>query len=140
MNNTISNSPNFGMALYMPHQKKFARRIGEKATETVIKAKPELEKLAKDVNIHIKPAFDFFESNWTGVDPENIRGIYVKVRKIPTTLKDRLKNFLMDINPFNFKGCRYFYMEDEVENSAFIRAEVTPEFLIKHIGRLKNEI
>ena len=140
MKNTISGSPNFGMALHMSPKKKFVKRIGEKATETIIKAKPELEKLAKDVDIHIKPAFDFFESNWTGVDPENIRGIDVRVRKIPTTLKDRLKNFLMDINPFDFRGCRYFYMEHEVENSSFIRAEITPEFLIKHIGRLKKEI
>ena len=92
------------ISIIISSKQKFAKRLGEEAAEKIYKVKPELEKLAKDVNISITPNFFWLESNWTkGLDPENIRSFAVKVRKIPKNLGDRFKNFWKPFTISSFK-------------------------------------
>ena len=51
MNNQVSYSPNFGMALYAPTQKKIAKVLGKEVATEFEKVRPALEKIANGVDI-----------------------------------------------------------------------------------------
>ena len=55
MNNVRTNSPSFGMALFAPTQKKVAKVLGKEAAAEFEKVRPALEKIAKDVDVFVKP-------------------------------------------------------------------------------------
>lgn len=88
------NSPNFGMALHIKDAKVFRKVLGNNIAEMIESAKPELEELAKDVDIFIKPR-RFADNPF--FKPDQI-GIYVQEKNI--TLKDRIMRLFNQRPPY----------------------------------------
>lgn len=138
MENKINNSLPFKMALYMAPKKKFVKRLGENNAEKIMRTKAELKTLANDVDIFVKPNFNWIESNWLLTpDYKNIQAIEIKVRKKATNLQEKFKNLILDFNPFNRKGCSLFFVEQNIFNP---KPSFNEENIIKTVKKLKSEI
>lgn len=97
MNNVKTNSPSFGMAVYGPTTKKVARVLGREAAEEFEKARPALEKIAKDIDIYIKPDKSWFEG-----DEPACNGFMMLAGKFKSKLDARLqlaKKFILPHEP-----------------------------------------
>lgn len=122
VNRTQQNNPNFGMALYMKDAKVFKKALGNKVAKNLEAARPELEELAKDVDIIIKPRR--FADN--PLCPLDQVGIYVQEKNI--TLKDKIMRFFNQRPP---------YKTDTWVDTAFYS---TKEDFIKETTSLKNKL
>ena len=98
MDNRISNNVNF-RALHLAPKSTMVKCLGRKYPkfEKVI---PNLEEMAKDCDIYVKPERYMFElTNF----------LEIKVSRQVKTAKDFFKNFIRDINIFDNTGMRVIY-------------------------------
>lgn len=99
MNNVRTNSPSFGMALFAPTQKKVAKVLGKEAAAEFEKVRPALEKIAKDVDVFVKP-----DKAWFEVDNPACNGFMMLAGKFKSNLDARLqmaKMFFLPYKPNN---------------------------------------
>ena len=89
------NNTSFGMALYMPKPSEYSKILKPKtAVETEIfkklvsygeeleKSRPQLELLAKDVDVHITPQIDPFNGYAPDMNQQRLSGYYCTVTKV----------------------------------------------------------
>ena len=107
-NRITTNSPNFGMALFAPTTKKVTRVLGKEAAAEFEKARPALEKIAKDIDIYIKPDKSWFEG-----DKPACNGFMMLAGKFKSKLDARLqlaKRFILLYKPND--GYAWVSLED----------------------------
>ena len=86
MNNKVSNSPSFGMALYAPTKKKVARVLGNEIATEFEKVRPTLAKIAEDVDIYVKP-----DKAWFEMDHPDCDGFMLYAGKFKSKLDAHMK-------------------------------------------------
>ncbi len=111
MNNKISNNTSFGMALYMPPYKKFAKEFGKEVADAAEKARPKLKQLAEDVDIFVKPYKPYFEP-----ESENCWGITMTVGKVDKPIISKLRSLYREYNIFSNKGSYFIRLEEHPNN------------------------
>ena len=106
MNNKISNNTSFGMALYMPSNKKFTREFGKVLANEIEKARPKLKELAEDADIFVKPYKPWFEPY-----SENCWGVSITANKVDNPIMARLKSLFNEYNIFSNQGYDFKRLE-----------------------------
>ena len=122
VNNIQSNNPTFGMALHMKDIKVFKNVLGNNVAKNLEAARPELEEMAKDVDIFIKPR-RFADNPFM---PAEYIGIFVQKKNI--TLKDKIMRFFNRRPP---------YKTDDILDPQLY---TTKEDIIKQTKNLKNQL
>ena len=102
MNNQVSYSPNFGMALYAPTQKKITKVLGKEVATEFEKVRPALEKIANGVDIYVKP-----DKAWFEIDNPAADGFMLYAGNFKSKLNAKLKLF------------KYLFLEPYRPNSGY---------------------
>ncbi len=99
MDNRITNSPNFGMALFAPTDQKIVKVLGKEAAGEFQKVRPMLEKIAENVDVFVKP-----DKAWFEVDNPACNGFMMLAGNFKSRLDARLqlaKMFFLPYKPNN---------------------------------------
>lgn len=113
-----NSQPNFGMALYMKDLKVFKKALGGNVAKNLEAARPELEEMAKDVDIFVKPRR--FADN--PLMPLDRIGVFVQEKNI--TLKDKIMHLFGQRPPYKTDTWLNPNYEDIVETTARLKKEL----------------